>query len=173
MADEPTTPATGDQPKETPPTPPPSEPLGDAGKKALDEERRARREAEARLKELEPLAKRAQEMEESQKTEAQKLADANRVLEDRASKAEAQVLRLGVCVDKGLPLSMAGRLNGGSKEELEADADELLLSFKAGTDAQPPVPPGGRPKERLRPGAVPDAEPDPDRAEVIAAIPRF
>jgi hypothetical protein len=170
MADEPNPPATGD-PKETPPPAPPADQLGDGGKKALDEERRARRDAETRLKELEPLAKRAQELEDAQKTETQKLADANRSLEERAKTAELEACRMRVALRKGLTEGQMKRLFGTTEEELAADADELLEEFKG---AQPETPPaGGRPKERLRPGAVPDAEPEEtDPAKLAAAIPR-
>lgn len=173
MPDEPP-PATGDKTPPPPPPPAPPSELGDAGKKALEEERRARREAEARLKELEPLAKRAQELEDAQKTETQKLADANRALEDRAKKAELETGRLRVALRKGLTETQVKRLLGSTEEELEADADELLAAFKPGEAETPPPPAtGGRPKEKLRPGAVPDAEPEEtDPAKLAAAVPR-
>jgi hypothetical protein len=118
-------------------------------------------------------AKRLAELEESQKTDQQKLADTNKALEERAQKAEADLLRFKVCTSKGIPLSAAPRLRGTTEEELEADADDFLESFKVGTDPQPATPSSGRPKEKLRPGAVPDAEPDPDPEKVLAAIPRI
>ena len=60
---------------------------------------------------------------------------------------------------------------GDTDEELEADADELLATFappegEADTDLP------RRPRERLRPGARPEAEPEPSVKEIVASIPR-
>lgn len=179
MADEPTTmpPATGDT---TPPAPPaPSAPadLGDAGKKALDEERTARREAEkarkdleARLKELEPLAAKAKQLEDSKKTETEKLGEKLTAAEKRAVEAEQKALRLEVASAKGLTQAQAKRLVGTTKEELEADADELLTSFGGG-DTSGGKGAGGKgrtPVEKLRPGAMP-TQPELSLAEQIRA----
>lgn len=83
-----------------------------------------------RLKELEPLAKKAEELEESQKSESQKLTDAKTAAEKEAVKAGQEAARLRVALKKGLTEVQAKRLIGESEEELEADADELLESFK-------------------------------------------
>lgn len=150
----------------TPPTPsaPPAD-LGDAGKKALDEERAARREAEkarkdleTRLKELEPLAAKAKQLEDSKKTETEKLGEKLTAAEKRAVDAEQKALRLEVAAAKGLTQAQAKRLVGATKEDLEADADDLLSSFGAvdtsggkGSGAGK----GRTPVEKLRPGAMP------------------
>ncbi|WP_395105267.1 hypothetical protein [Actinomadura sp. SCN-SB] len=99
------------------------ETLGESGIKALKAEREARRQAEKAL------------------------ADANRRLAD----IEAAQLRADVARAKGLTDAQAKRLTGTTREELEADADDLLAAFGAptGTTASP----FGRPKERLTPGA--------------------
>lgn len=39
---------------------------------------------------------------------------------------QSQNLRLQVALDKGMPATLAGRLQGSTREELEADADTLL-----------------------------------------------
>lgn len=167
MADEPTAPAT-DAPPTSAPTPPAPTPtpepqgdpakLGDAGQKALAEERKARREAEAKLKELQPLAAKAQELEEAQKTEAEKLAEKLRTAETNATTTESKLLRLEVALDKapaGMEpakvRSLAGRLQGKTREELEADAVELFKDFGGATangteePAEPPAPGAPRP----------------------------
>lgn len=178
-----TPPATDGTPP-APPAPPAPAPagsgdLGDAGKKALDEERAARREAEkarkemeGRLKELEPLAAKAQQLEDSKKTETEKLGEKLTAAEKRAVEAEQKALRLEVAAAKGLTQAQAKRLVGATKEELEADADELLASFGgAGVDTS-----GGKgagagkgrtPVEKLRPGAMP-APPELTLAQQIA-----
>lgn len=163
-----TPPATDGTTPPAPPTPPAPAPapadLGDAGKKALDEERAARREAEkqrkdleTRLKELEPLAAKAKQLEDSKKTETEKLGEKLTAAEKRAVEAEQKALRLEVASAKGLTQAQAKRLVGATKEELEADADELLSSFGA-VDTSGGKGNGGKgrtPVEKLRPGAMP------------------
>lgn len=51
-------------------------------------------------------------------------------LEERATKAERVALRADVAQAKGLTPAQAKRLQGSTKEELEADAEELLAMFK-------------------------------------------
>lgn len=153
---------------ETPPANPATgkgdpEALGDAGKKALDAERQARREAEARLKELEPLAAKARELEESQKTEIEKATEARTVAEREAAEARGRALRLEIALEKapeGMPIAkirkLADRIQGDDREALEADAAELFEEFTT-----KPTPPGKAPTDGLRPG-TPDPETDPE-----------
>lgn len=101
--------------------------LGDAGKKALDAERREKRAAEKRAVELEAKLK---ELEDRDKTESQRLGEAADAYQKRAVEAEARALRLEVAAEKGLTPSQAKRLVGDSRDELEADADDLLENFK-------------------------------------------
>jgi hypothetical protein len=77
----------------------------DAVRKALRVEREARREAD----------RTAAELREQVET---LLADLH--------EAELQFLRLETALDAGLPRSAADRLLGSTREELEADAAELL-----------------------------------------------
>lgn len=102
-------------------------------KKANDEARNLR----SRLKELEPLAQEAERLREANKTEQQKLADRAEAAEKRAQELESRALRLEVASEKGLNAAQAKRLVGSTREELEADADELLATFKP---AEPSVP---------------------------------
>lgn len=171
MADEPTTPpATGDTPppKEEPKGEPAGD-LGDAGKRALEAERKARRDAEAKLKELEPLATKAKELEDAAKSETQKLTEDRDGHKTRADKAELDAMRYRVALDKGLTATQAKRLVGSTEEELAADADDLIASF--GGDTKKPA--GGRPKERLRPGTGSEAEPEEtDPRKLAEKVPR-
>ena len=133
-----------------PPAPAPDEPLGDGGKKALEEERKARKAAEA---ELAKFRKAEQDRADAEKTEAQKAADAAKAAEDRATAAELRALRLEVAHNKGLTPAQAKRLVGTTREELEADADEILRDFptKPTAPARPPKPDpgqGARPGDR-------------------------
>lgn len=143
--------------------------LGDAGKKALEAERKARREAEKQLKELQA---KVAEFEDRDKTETErvsaKLADA----EKRAAEAEMRALRLEVAQDKGLTAAQAKRLVGSTREELEADADELLETFAPASKEEPEVP-AGKPTVDLKPGSGdPTVDPEPDIRAVVADIPR-
>lgn len=162
MADDETTPETGDEPEEKKPAPRSDDDV-EKLKAAL---RKANKEAEQfRLK--------LKEFEDRDKSDSEKLADTNRTLEERTRKAEIDLCRYRVAMRKGLTETQARRLVGESEEDFESDADELVAAFKGSEQEAIPPATGGRPKEKLRPGAVSDAEPDPDRAEVLAAIPRI
>ncbi len=139
MADDPA-PATGDE--GTTPDADDTDELGDAGKKALDQERKARREAE---KANADLVKRLKEFEDADKSELEKATNAAAEAAKRAEEAELKALRLEVAGDKGLTPSQARRLVGTTKEELEADADQLLEDFAANAKPAPKVPPRPKP----------------------------
>lgn len=124
-----------------------------------------------KVKELEPLAAKAKELEEAGKTESEKLTEKATAAEQRAADAEARALRLEVAHDKGLTPAQAKRLVGATREELEADADELLSSFKSDEKEKPK--PTGRPRERLRGGGDPTEEPEEnDPRKLAERIPR-
>lgn len=125
--------------------------LGDAGKKALDSERRERRAAEKRTSELEARLK---EFEDRDKSEAERLAERAEAAEKRAAEIESRAMRLEVAHEKGLTPGQAKRLVGSTRDELEADADEILRDF--------PTKPG-RPRGDVDQGArtTTKAEPGP------------
>lgn len=108
--------------------------LGDAGKKALDAERREKRAAEKRAADLEARLK---EFEDRDKTESTRAIERAEAAEKAAAAAEARALRLEVAAEKGLTPAQAKRLVGESREELEADASELLETFKPASDESP------------------------------------
>ena len=68
-------------------------------------------------------------------------------------------------------MAQANRLVGSTLEELAADADELLAQFSPKETRDDDE--GRRPRERLRPGNVPDAEDEPDVSAAVAKIRRF
>ncbi len=110
--------------------------LGDPGKKALDAMKAQRKAA---LDELKAAHAKLKEYEDRDKTEAQRTAERLAAAEQTAADATARLLRLEVGAEKGLTPAQARRLVGTTREELEADADELLASFPA-TQARPPTP---------------------------------
>lgn len=95
----------------------------DAVKRALDAERAAAKEARKRAEDAEAKVK---DFEDADKSDKEKLEAKADDAESRAKTAEAKALRYEVAGAKDLPLKWADRLRGDTKEELEADADELL-----------------------------------------------
>lgn len=110
-------------------------------------------------------------LKDSKQTDEEKLATKLADLEKRANAADHRALRAEIAQSKGLTAAQAKRLQGTNKEELEADADDLLESFPAAKDGngkngagseseterkQDRGDPGRRPKEKLRSGAVTD-----------------
>ncbi len=95
----------------------------------------------------------------------------NKALRERATTAEkkaanvddlarerddlsAHNLRLEVGYELGLPLNLARRLQGSTKEEMVADAEALVELVS------PAKQPSRKPQEALRGGLKPDAEPE-------------
>ncbi|MCX4470461.1 hypothetical protein OOK41_09095 [Micromonospora sp. NBC_01655] len=129
--------------------------LGDAGKQAIDrmkaernEERKARRTLEAKLAEYE---KAEQAKADADKTEAERRAAA----EQRAEQAELRALRLEVAAEKGLTPAQAKRLVGATREELEADADEIREAFPTAPAAPERRAPKPDPSQGARGGTKP------------------
>jgi hypothetical protein len=140
------------------------------------------RKHEAQAKANAAAAKRLKEIEDAGKTEEQRKSDKLAEAERRAAEAESRSLRYEIAAEKGLTIKMAKRLVGTTREEMEADADELLaeLGGGAGGDKGDKGSEGGaddksgRPREKLRPGAVPGAEAEEtDPAKLAAKVPRI
>jgi hypothetical protein len=156
---------------------PKDEPFDEA--RAKEKIAKANREAanlRARLKEAEEKASKLDELEEAKKSDIDKAKDTAKQLEERASKAEGEALRLRVAMRKGLTDAQAKRLMGATEEELEADADELLATFKTGDstgDDKDKGPGSRRPHERLRGGGGPTPEPEEtDPRKLAEKVPR-
>lgn len=134
----------------------------------------------ARLKDLEPLAAKVKEMEDAKKTEVERFAEERDTYKTKASETEIALLRLEVALDnapEGMDLKqvrkLAKRLAGSSLEEMQEDAEELFSTFTPKDKDNKDEDTTRRPKERLRPGAVPDAEPEEtDPAKLAALVPR-
>lgn len=143
-------------------------------KKANDEAAKYRHEAKAKDDELSKLKADA----DTSKSEMDKVREQIDALQGRAEKAEREALVAQVAQSKKLPPALAGRLSGATQEELEADADGLIEALGIDTsdeddDGEKPDAPPRRPKERLRSGAVPDAEPEENDPQKLAErIPR-
>lgn len=115
-------------------------------------------------KEAETLRLRLKEFEDRDKSEAEKVAERAAAAEARAVELEARSLRLEVAFEKGLTPGQAKRLVGASREELEADADEILRDFPT----KPATPP--RPSGDIGQGPRSTAPPADPRAADLAQI---
>lgn len=166
----------------------PKDPSGDEPKDPTDWKAEAEkwkahsRKHEGQAKANADAAKRLQEIEDEKKSEIEKLTERTKAAEAKADAAEREVGRLRIALRKGLTETQAKRLVGDTDEELESDADELLESFggkKDGDktekpDADKPKGTDRRPKETLRPGAAPDAEPEElDPKKLAAEVPSW
>lgn len=141
------------------------------------------RKHEAEAKKNKTAADRVAALEDADKSEIQRERDKAAAAEARAKAAEHRADRLDVAAAKGLSPSLAARLVGETREELEADADELLKVVKPadgtsgasnGTAAASGAADGrARPREALRSGSAPGVEPeDNDPTKLAALIPR-
>lgn len=122
--------------------------LGDAGKRALDAERKARATAEKALRDAEARLK---AVDDADKSEVEKLTAQVAELSKTAEAATARADRFEVAAAKGLSLAQARRLVGTTKEELEQDAAEMRAEL--GLDKVEGKKQSGRPKEDLKLGA--------------------
>jgi hypothetical protein len=137
MADETPTPETGAQETETTTTETPPEPevtpsakpddLPDAVKEILKKERKAAADAEKARKQAEAKVK---EFEDRDKSESEKLAEKLSGTEKERDDALTKLARFEVAAEKKLPAELAELLTG-SKEEMEARADVLLQHVNA------------------------------------------
>lgn len=73
--------------------------------------------------ELKAAASKLSEIEEANKTEAEKVAERLATAEKRAADLEVKALRSDVALAKGVPVAL---LTGSTQEELEAAADALI-----------------------------------------------
>lgn len=127
---------------------------------------------------LKAKAEKAAKLEDEKKSGEQKLADEIKGLKDDLAKERHRALVAEVAREKGLTGKAAARLHGTTREELEADADDLRETFgikdaddskdgdtKDGKDSKDDRDdtgrrdrgePGRRPKEKLRSGSVTD-----------------
>jgi hypothetical protein len=161
-ADPGATPATGDPPAADPTAAPPAtgDGLGDTGKKLLGEMR-------AQIKELEKQNKALQERDpvkaiaEALGVKPQQgvvgvdaLAEQVTQMQRDLASERAGRLRAEVAAERGLPPALAARLQGTTRDELEADADALKALIPATTgNGGAPGTPAPDPSQGARGGA--------------------
>ncbi len=114
--------------------------LGDAGKKALAEERKARRALEKQLKDIgssnSELQKQLKDYEDRNKSETEKAIEAaNAVAGERDSfkseneRLQALLQRQKISATQGLDPELWDRVQGSTVEEIEADVKKLVEKF--------------------------------------------
>lgn len=80
-------------------------------------------------------AERLAALEESQKTETQRLLEERDALKAERDSMQGEAMRARVALTKGLSAELADRLRGSTEDELSEDAERLLALIK------PPGPP--------------------------------
>src|SRR5688572_3310352 len=141
---EPAAPATGDG-------------LGDAGKRALTELRQQIKELERQNKDLrarDPVKAIAEALGvKPADAKADDLAATVTQLQQQMRDAELRAARLEVAAAKGLTPAQAARLQGSTREELDADADQLKELFPTQTTSSTPGTPAPDPSQGARGGS--------------------
>ncbi len=125
-----------------------------------------------RLKQLEPLAAKAKELEDANKSEIEKLAEDRDGHKSRADKAETEFLKLKVALEHapdGASLAhiraVAKRLSGASEDELAEDAAELYELVGANKSRVQ-----RKPTEKMRGGDDPDEPVEETDPRKLAAL---
>ena len=83
---------------------------------------------------LKSKAEKFDELNQASKTEQERLTERLAAAEARAVEVEGRALRLEVASENGLTPAQAKRLVGSTRDELEADAKELLATFTPSKD---------------------------------------
>ena len=132
----------------------------EALRKQLEKVRKEAASYRTKVRELEPLASKARELEDAGRSDLEKLTARAEKAEREHAETVARAMRLEVAFEKGLTPAQAKRLVGATREELEADADEILRDF-------PALKPDGRPKGNADLGGREKAKPsDPRLADL-------
>ncbi|GAB3817684.1 hypothetical protein [Micromonospora zhanjiangensis] len=154
-------------PPADPPPKPDDKPLGPGGEKALREEREARKALEKRIAALAPLEQLAEMLGGKStgdpKTDLEQLTERLDGYERRIAEEQSARWRLEVAAEKGLTPQQAARLTGSTRDELAADADQLLTLFPA-FDPSKPRNPAPDPSQGSRGTQPPDLD-----AQIAAA----
>lgn len=124
-----------------------------------------------RLKAAEPLLKKAQEVEESTKTEVQKAIERAEKAERAMTERDIDFARMEMAVTHHIPPDDIDLIGSGTREEMEARAKRVAAKNAAAMKASPP--PTDRPVEGLRPGATPEPAKPPDDSYPASWTPNY
>lgn len=145
--------------------------LGNAGKQALVEERKARREAEKQLK---ALNDRLAQYEDRDKTELQKAIERAEAAEKAHGSMRVANARLMAAAVHNIPPDLIDLLGDGTDEEIDARAkllaERLAAAAPEPAEEKPVKPKPRRPVESLTPGAKPASEPPTNPNDLFRAF---
>ena len=123
------------------------------------------RKTEAQAKKGAEAQRKLAEIEEANKTEAQKLADRAAAAETKAAEAEAKYHRTLAAATYSLPPALIDRIAGGTEDEITESAETLAAAINEQVETQVAAriaaltqnggSRGTRPVESMRPGAIP------------------
>lgn len=125
---------------------------------------------------LKAKASKFDELQEADKTEAQRLQDRAEAAERERDQLKRSHLIADLAADAGLPKKMWKRVSGETREEIEADITDLLEGMPKPPE-QAPAPKAAaisqKPRENLRGGGTPDEEPEEtDPLKLADLVPR-
>lgn len=131
--------------------------------------------------EVKAKAAQFEQLDSAAKSEVEKATERATAAEAKLAKAEADAIRLTVAMSKGLTESQAKRLVGSTREDLEADADELLATFRPADTGAPSTDTGtgtpqvslSRKPTELSGGLDPGEPAEPSVAQLLEDIPRL
>jgi hypothetical protein len=177
MADAPITETPTTPPLETPATETETPPEPKSARTAEDYEAelaKVRREAanyRTKLREVEPLAKKAQEAEEAKKGDVQRANERAQAAEDREKATLEGYTRLELAVQYSIPPDDIDLIGSGTRDEMDVRAQRIAALNAAASKAAPP--PTNRPMEGLRPGATPEPAKPPDDSYPASWTPSY
>lgn len=106
----------------------------------LAQERKARKQLEAKV----------QEYEDSKKSESERLTEQLQQFKAEAANAKAEALRLRVAAESGLPADLHEFLVGDDEESVRSQAQKLLSATNTAADPRRPAP---DPTQGAKPGS--------------------
>lgn len=108
--------------------------------------------AEGDVDEIVRKAREFDAIQEAGKTEVELVTEQRDGLQSKLANLEPENLRLRVALEKKLPAELVDRLRGGSREELESDAEALLKMFSGGEGGEEELDFDGGPRGRSAAG---------------------
>lgn len=131
---------------------------------AQKHEKRAKQYGQYTPDQVKEMASRLAEIEDSQKTEQQRLQEQATAAERRAAQLQAANARLLAAATFGIPAELIDLLGEGDEEQISERARLLAEKLTAAAPTpQTAAPVNSRPVESLKPGAAPAGrESDPD-----------
>lgn len=166
-----------------PPTPPPAEPVTEKSFTQDDVNAmlaKQKREQFGDYGDLKAQAARLAELEESQRTEAEKVAARAATAEKERDEARAQSLRYDAAITHGVGKDYFDLLGSGTEEEIASRAERVGGLLKVQSENEQlkaelealrtgkPAPLNGRPVEALKPGATPTTDQTQDDLDYAA-----